>query len=495
MNTINLKTLANTCDDDYALELIKKRYQLEDIKEVEKEGIVKLVQELHLCDNRISYFDGFYLNYRIKQINPEFDLLKYTKEGILNIELKSKADKIKVLKQQRNSFFYLKAVSHELDIITYISNENIFYKYDSNKNLTYQIDTNEVIKILGKYKTIESTHLDDIFKPSNYLISPFNDTERFLEHKYILSQHQQKIVNDIISLSDNYIIEGKAGTGKSLVLYDVAKKLIKQKNNIMIIHCGYLNEGHDMLNQEDRWTIRSIKDGIRDDKFAKLDVILLDEVQRLYPYQLQNIINNARENDTRLIFSLDPRQYLSEKEGNFNNLDYIKEMILSLKHERLTEKIRSNREIAYFIKELFDNDKKNNIEYKNIEIDNIGIKSDIEEYMDYLENNSWTFLPLTTSKFDSASFEKYSILKPYLNSHRVIGQEFDNVAIILDSSFEMRNKTLHYKGGNYHYDPVQMVFQNITRTRRKLKFIVIDNIDLYINLMKIVTKEHFIKII
>lgn len=40
-----------------------------------------------------------------------------------------------------------------------------------------------------------------------------------------------------------------------------------------------------------------------------------------------------------------------------------------------------------------------------------------------------------------------------------------------------------------------MVFQNITRTRRKLKFIVIDNIDLYINLMKIVTKEHFIKII
>src|SRR5699024_4364032 len=167
MNTINLKTLANTCDDDYALELIKKRYQLEDIKEVEKEGIVKLVQELHLCDNRISYFDGFYLNYRIKQINPEFDLLKYTKEGILNMELKSKADKIKVLKQQRNSFFYLKAVSHELDIITYISNENIFYKYDSNKNLTYQIDTNEVIKILGKYKTIESTHLDDIFKPSN----------------------------------------------------------------------------------------------------------------------------------------------------------------------------------------------------------------------------------------------------------------------------------------------------------------------------------------
>ncbi|PNZ71418.1 hypothetical protein CD111_12305, partial [Mammaliicoccus stepanovicii] len=121
MDTINLKTLANTCHDESSLELIKKKYNLEEIKEVEKDGIVKLVQELHLYDNSVSYFDGFYLNYRIKQINPEFDLLKYTKEGILNIELKSKADETKVLNQQNKSYFYLKAVSSELDIITYIS--------------------------------------------------------------------------------------------------------------------------------------------------------------------------------------------------------------------------------------------------------------------------------------------------------------------------------------------------------------------------------------
>lgn len=490
MNTINLKTLANTCHDDNALWLIKERNQLEEIKEVEKEGIMKLVQEIHLYDNSVSYFDGFYLNYKIKQINPEFDLLKYTKEGILNIELKSKADETKVLNQQIKNHFYLKAVSQELDIITYVSNENTFYKYDVNNNLTFKIDTKEVVDILAKYKSIESTHLDDIFKPTNYLISPFNDTERFLEHKYILTQHQQNIVNDLITLRDDYIVEGKAGTGKSLVLYDAAKRLIKSKKNTIIVHCGYLNEGHHRLNQEDRWEIRSIKDGIEDGELKKLDVILLDEVQRLYPNQLRKIIKGARENNTKVIFSLDPRQYLSEKEGDFNNFVYLKQMIPSIKHERLTDKIRSNKEVACFIKELFDNDKKNNIEYKNIEIDYIGIKSDFEEYLNYLENNSWTYLPLTTSKYDRASFEKYSFFKPDINSHRVIGQEFDNVAIILDGSFEMKNKTLHYKGGRYHFSPVQMVFQNITRTRKKLKFIIIDNIDLYINLMKILTKEY-----
>lgn len=494
MDTINLKTLANTCYDEFSLELIKKRYNLEEIKEVEKEGILKLVQELHLYDNSVSYFDGFYLNYRIKQINPEFDLLKYTKEGILNIELKSKADETKVLNQQNKSYFYLKAVSSELDIITYISNENKFYKYDSTSKSTIKIDTNEVIEILSKYKTIESTHLDDVFKPSNYLISPFNDTEKFLEQKYILTQHQQNIVNNLIKLSDNYIVEGKAGTGKSLVLYDAAHRLIKLENNTLIIHCGYLNEGHCLLNEKTGWNIRSIKEGIDDDEFADLDVILLDEVQRLYPHQLKNIINNAKLNNAKLIFSLDPRQYLSQREGNYNNIDSIKEIYIDIKHEKLTDKIRSNKEIACFIKELFDNDKKNNIEYKNIEIDYIGQQSNFEEYLSYLENNSWTYLSLTTSLYDEASFNKYSSFKPEVNSHRVIGQEFDNVAIILDSSFEMKNKSLHYNGGKHYYDPVQMVFQNITRTRKKLKFIIVDNMDLYKNLMKIVTKEYSLEI-
>lgn len=489
MNTINLKTLANTCLDQSSLMLIKKRYNLDDIKEVEKEGIVDLVEELHLYDNSVSYFDGFYLNYKIKQINPEFDLLKYTKEGILNIELKSKADKERVLKQQCKNYFYLQAVTHELDIITYVSEENIFYKYDKNNKSTSIIDTSEVVDILSKYKTIESTHLDDVFVPTNYLISPFNNTEKFLKQKYILTQHQQIIVNSIIKLKDDHIVEGKAGTGKSLVIYDAANKLIKQGKNTVMIHCGLLNSGHDRLIEEG-WNIRSVKERIEDEEYTEIDVIFIDEVQRMYPAQLRNIMEKAKEHDCKLIFSLDPRQYLNEKESKYNNIDYIKETYTSIKHETLTDKIRTNHEIACFIKELFNNDKKNNIDYNNIEIEYIGSKSNFEEYVQYLENNLWTYLSLTTSKFDNASFEKYSQLNQEVNSHRIIGQEFDNVAVILDRSFEIKNKSLQYNGGYYHYDPVQMVFQNITRTRKKLKFIIVGNMNLYKNLMKIVTKEY-----
>ncbi|MGP5095368.1 ATP-binding protein [Staphylococcus equorum subsp. linens] len=493
MNTINLKTLANICNDKEALYLLKKQYKLESIKDVEKDCILNLVEELHSNDRSVSYLDAFYLNYRIKQINPEFDLLKYTEEGVLNIELKSKSNKTKILRQQSKNYFYLKYISEKVRIITYVSDENIFYKYDSENNITIKINTEEVTSILEEFRNPKSIHLDEVFQPSNYLISPFNDTEKFLNNKYILTQHQQNMVREIESSKNHFVIEGKAGTGKSLVLYNIAKKFIQTEKKVMMIHCGYLNEGHNKLNQHEGWdiySIRSINSEFLEERINNLDVILLDEVQRLNPNQLKDIIDKCNENDIRLIFSLDPKQYLKDTERDYNNLAFIKRVIDNIKHEKLTEKIRSNREIAFFIKEIFDNDKKNNLEYENVEIDFLGINSDIEEYINYLEDISWTYLPLTTSNYDEASFNNYSFLKPEINSHKVIGQEFENVAIILDKSFAIKDKVLSYFGPAYYYNPVQMVFQNMTRTRTKLKLIVIENRELYKNLMKIVTKEH-----
>ena len=39
------------------------------------------------CD--ISHFDGFFVSYSIAQIGKEFDLLRFGKDYILNIEIKS----------------------------------------------------------------------------------------------------------------------------------------------------------------------------------------------------------------------------------------------------------------------------------------------------------------------------------------------------------------------------------------------------------------------
>src|SRR5699024_6499535 len=133
-------------------------------------------------------------------------------------ELKSKTKKKEILKQQSKNYIYLKYNSKNVDIITYESEKNVFYKYNSKNNQNIIINTKEVVDTMSKYRTPNFIHLDEVFQPSNYLISPFNDTEKFLDNKYILTQHQQNIVKSIKNSKSHFIIEGKAGTGKSLVL-------------------------------------------------------------------------------------------------------------------------------------------------------------------------------------------------------------------------------------------------------------------------------------
>ncbi|RZH99422.1 ATP-binding protein, partial [Staphylococcus condimenti] len=69
----------------------------------------------------------------------------------------------------------------------------------------------------------------------------------------------------------------------------------------------------------------------------------------------------------------------------------------------------------------------------------------------------------------------------------IIGQEFNKVAVILDEGFQYKNGYLGYYG-EYYYNPRQMLFQNLTRAREKIKIIIINNIDLYKTVNKIITK-------
>lgn len=69
--------------------------------------------------------------------------------------------------------------------------------------------------------------LNNIFKASNYLISPFNKTEQFMKDQYFLTSHQEEIMNEIMSNIKNgnkfFLIQGDAGTGKTLLTYHLAK--------------------------------------------------------------------------------------------------------------------------------------------------------------------------------------------------------------------------------------------------------------------------------
>lgn len=107
--------------------------------------------------------------------------------------------------------------------------------------------------VLTDLKAQEVDKPDALFKPSDYLVSPFNSTERFLASTHFLTHQQEEIRNKIVAkVTSNagpafYSLSGGPGTGKTLLVYDIAKWVIASGRTALIIHCGLLNGGHERL--------------------------------------------------------------------------------------------------------------------------------------------------------------------------------------------------------------------------------------------------------
>ena len=87
--------------------------------------------------------------------------------------------------------------------------------------------------------------------------------------------------------------------------------------------------------------------------------------------------------------------------------------------------------------------------------------------------------PISNVRFSSAN-----------SSHEAIGQEYENVVVAIDEYFyysETDNK-LSYRASAY-YNPLETLFQAITRTRKKLAFVIINNEDIYKKCIQIVNRD------
>lgn len=92
------------------------------------------------------------------------------------------------------------------------------------------------------------------------------------------------------------------------------------------------------------------------------DILIVDEAQRLQPHQLDKIQCTVNSLQGKCIFSYDPAQTFTNQES-FRKIGSIIEQNLATKTYWLTDKIRTNKEIASFIVNLFDLSKTNPIFY------------------------------------------------------------------------------------------------------------------------------------
>jgi len=448
-----------------------------DIRASELDDLEKLLVAMRAAQASAENLSDYYVGYKIPQIGKEFDLLRFRRNSIVNIEIKRESAPDKIKTQLLRNRYYLSFIGRKVYEFSFVSSSTTLYFLGDDGEL----ETANATHLLGVLddQVLESELTPDaLFNPSDYLVSPFNSTRKFLASEYFLTHQQEQFKSAILSsigaaAGTIFVgITGSAGTGKTLLTFDIAKHLYEKTKNVLIIHCGQLNEGHRALVNEG-WKISPIKNHKSHD-LDLVDLLIVDEAQRIQQAQLDHIVERAKPAKCSCIFSYDKVQTLSAKEEKEDMGGRIS-TIPSIKIYRLSEKIRSNKEIANFIKMLFNRKASTQIHSSgNIRISYFDNNEDAKNYLVGLDSKKWEVLRFTPSQYQIEHHEKYfaSVSK---TSHEVIGQEFEGVAIAMDKFFAYDDSgNLIYRGGTY-YAPTKMLFQNITRARRRLDLVIINN--------------------
>lgn len=376
--------------------------------------------------------------------------------------------------------YYLRALNTPVLTYAFVVQTQDVFKLDENGNLL-KSTLEELVNSIGGQRSKRIDNIDGLFKPSVYLVSPLNSTEKFITGSYFLNGNQLTAKTDIIRLFSEgtmhfIAIEGKPGTGKTLLTYDIARYFIDQEWNVCLFHCGYLSEGHHVLLDEHNWDISPVKDVdsvlLRPIKY---ELIIVDETQRIYSEQFQAIVNYVIEKKVKCIFSYDPEQVLSSSESTRNISGKVEQ--LTHKKYRLTEKIRTNKEVASFITNLFNRNKiDTNMEYKNIHLQYFDTAECLRCYLEQLKIDGWEVINYTSSSFNHLSYDRYQVGRR--NAHRVIGQEFDKVATVINQHFYygddgiLRSKR---ESGAPVYRLDKMLYQILTRARQEITLVVYQN--------------------
>ncbi len=454
-------------------------YHSIEIKQDEINDLQSLVTYLQTLNVKVDLFDKFFIGFKIPQIGKEFDLLRINNDTIVNIELKKSSTPEKIKKQLLRNKYYLSFLNKEIYGFTYVSSENKLYSLDYNQNVI-ELNIKQLVAVLISQKVSSIKKIESYFNPSNYLVSPFNSTEEFIKGKYFLTNHQEKIKNQIIGQLSSanhsiFAIKGKAGTGKTLLTYDIANEASKQ-NEVLIIHCGYLNEGHVSLRDNYLWNIVSAKYLMNQD-FSKYSLIIIDEAQRIYKPQLVHAISEISRLSKKCIFSYDGQQTLRRGEI-VNNVEEQIEKAVTVKPFELKSKIRTNKEVASFVYGLFDKGRpiKEN-SFSNIKLNYFDNYEEAKLYMKQLNVEEWKIINYTPSTVHTLPYEQHQIEEEKDNAHTVIGQEYDNVVAVIDEYFYYKGNNLstrQYRNRPY-YHPTKMLFQIVSRTRIGLNIIIIKN--------------------
>ena len=484
MNGLNLFIFNEAVDlsniADYERELTEK----DEVKQVKSEEIRTLrclVRELEALGAKIADFDGFFYGFSIPHISKEFDLLKLFKnDKVINIELKSQmVGREAITEQLRQNQRYLGHLKMDIYSFTYALCGDKGEVYALKDDQLVESSLEEVLALVSGSGECITENLESLFNAKDYLISPVNDAESFIDGNYYLTGKQDEIkkrIMDSFKASKNYIwgITGNAGTGKTLLLYDLAKTLGREQN-VVIVHSGILTSGHRELSAKLKGVeIIPVKEC--SEEIFQCDCVLIDEAQRLHAKDFKYIIENSINKGVHCIFAYDYFQVLSYYEER-NNIPDVLKGYENFIEETLTDRIRTNREVFAFIRNIMDLNEppRKGFTYDSVEVLFARDYEAAKVIVDYYEQQKgYKFI-----SYSKSGEEGHDLFENYMNTHEVIGQEFDNVIFMMDDRFyyDAENRLRAKSSKEFKVD--KLWYQGVSRTREKLTLLIVGNEELF----------------
>ena len=418
-----------------------------------------LVDQLEKYMPEVYRLRLFY-SFQILRLGKEFDLLQVKKNQIVNIELKSGAVSEDAIRRQLiQNRYYLAILGRPVRSYTYISSQNRLVRLTKHDHIV-EAEWEQLCAELQEKSADFSGDLEDLFQAEWYLISPLTQPERFLKKEYFLTAQQKDIERQIlksirIKRGGYYHFSGLPGTGKTLLLYDIAMKL-SGRQMVCIIHCGASGQEWKRLHERLRrivWVSDSqITAEMRLDEY---ETVLVDEAHLLDKETLENIVEAAGKRP--VIFTSDCEDQLSPEEVDQSvKLGIAK--LPEIQTFRLTNRIRTNEEISSFVQNMMHiPDYKSGRRFPHV---TVFYANDDQEAANLIQD---------------AKKQGYQ----HLLESEVAEKAYDSVAIILD--------------GNYFYDSkkylrskkrtVRNLFHQLNSAKEKLMLIVKDNEPFYAMLL------------
>ena len=504
----NLVSFMESQIDDEIFQYYKQINHIEEVNDTEIEAINKIFTKFKELEPSCmdGPFSGYFLGTKYTGVvSEEFDILRFSNQKIINIELKStQIPEDRILRQLKRHSYLLSSISSDMEVslYTFVSETEILYKFDEITEQLIPISFEQLFSDIP-FDFIEYNYLESLVDTS-FIISPYSEPDRFFRNQYFLNNEQEQAKKKLIESSKRYVgLKGAAGTGKSLILFDVAKELSNSGKKVLFVFCSAIYDSDiiQKINEQSSFQFIDIRqfDSVLLNNY---DIVFIDESQRLKLYQWNKLASIANPGEiNKLILSVDNAQTLRPEE---RNLDI--QGILSNENYKdaveyvdcLIERVRTDIELSTFIRKFFNTQEKNlrvldfpmvNAVYFENEyaaknfiqscIDNEGYIS-----IEMPENRAW----LVNGETKLPKFYRES-----LDGFTVIGREYDKVLLPLT------DRITHNADGQiavsvewgYRYLAENGLFQAITRVKKQLLLVVIKNKALFKTIQEILTWKAF----